>query len=123
MSSCARSTPSSLMRPRPPRRDRILAYVSRCDYGLSLRQSPSASWGGRAPIGKPPCNATLRQNRQGKASRRNRTNGLCREVSGSNYRRVRGRRENHADTQPTLLWARGPEAFGPRWREAAQATG
>jgi hypothetical protein len=36
---------------------------------------------------------------------------------------ARGPRENHADTQPTLLWGRGPEAFGPRWREAAQATG
>jgi hypothetical protein len=44
-------------------------------------------------------------------------------VSGSNYRRERGPRGNHADTQPTLLWGRGPEAFGPRWREAAQATG
>jgi hypothetical protein len=44
-------------------------------------------------------------------------------VSGSNYRRERGPRENHPDTQPTLLWGRGPEAFGPRWREAEQATG
>jgi hypothetical protein len=43
--------------------------------------------------------------------------------SGSNYRRARGRRENHANTQSALLWGRGPEAFGPRWREAAKATG
>jgi hypothetical protein len=43
--------------------------------------------------------------------------------SGSNYRRARGQRENHANTQSALLWGRGPEAFGPRWREAAKATG
>jgi hypothetical protein len=43
--------------------------------------------------------------------------------SGSNYRRARGRRENRANRQSALLWGRGPEAFGPRWREAAQATG
>jgi hypothetical protein len=43
--------------------------------------------------------------------------------SGSNYRRARGQRENRANTQSALLWGRGPGAFGPRWREAAKATG